>query len=501
MDSDSRSGTPRLAVTKTRTLTPSQRERKRAADRKAHRQSREKTKNYIAHLERLLDEAASADTSAAASNGTATSTDPSFTFLHRLKHDFNEIDRLKKSLATICEVAQTALVDASAIASTKTKKSTDPARPQLTSGPTTTSGSGPNDTVKSSTSQPLPGESNGEPLIELVSEDLSDNFASPASFSQFSGGLNSTSTDLTVLDMPFGTPKSDAAGNGWERNVHIALVDYHCSPRTIFALLGQFTCVALQSPTAATSPTMIAPDLVRDTDLIVRAVLHGWDVIAGDHCLDMSWQTLKQTDQQLLTIYHNRPAERLAILYVMRLQLHHILTGEYLPGTPNFLRARPSQKFINHPPHAAYYVWPGFREHLLVWPDRYSSDNLLQHLRSNFRFLWPYESQDLYVWDSFSGTYSFSADFSQRVEDIRCWTVQTNFFTLYPELRSEIPVFNERPSFIFPPCNTNFAFSLLTPAPGTMPELCSLEDTATSQSDSHASPWQLSLDSSATFRT
>ncbi|OAX78118.1 hypothetical protein ACJ72_07578 [Emergomyces africanus] len=492
MDSDSRSGTPQPATAKTRTLTPSQRERKRAADRKAHRQSREKTKNYIAHLERLLDEAAITETAAdAAANGTVVTSETS-TFLSRLKHDFNEIDRLKKSLATICEVAQSALVDANAVSSsTRTKNSTDPIRHPLASA-STPSGSGSSDMAKNGTSQLLHGEEeDGEPTMELP-----DNFTSAASFPQFSSGLNSTSTTtLTALDMPFDTPKGDAAGNGWEKNIHVALVDYHRSSRSIWSLLGQFTCGMLQSPTAVISPTMIAPDLGRDTDILVRAVIHGWDIIAADHWLDMTWQTLKQTDQQVLAPYHDRPADRLAILYVMRLQLHniteeyisrangfspsqHILTGEYLPATPNFLRARPSQKFINHPPHAAYYVWPGFREHLLVWPDRYSSDNLLDHLRSTFRFVWPHEAQDLYVWDRFSGTYSFSADFARRVEDIRCWTVQTGFFTMYPELRSEIPVFNDRPSFIFPPCGANFVPSLLTPASGPMPELCSAEDAA-----------------------
>lgn len=103
---------------------------------------------------------------------------------------------------------------------------------------------------------------------------------------------------------------------------------------------------------------------------------------------------------------------------------------------------------------------PGFREHLLVWPDRYSNDNILEHLRSHFRFLWPHGPQDLYVLDRYSGTYTFSMDFSRRLEDIRCWTVQTDFFTLYPELQNEIPVFNSRPSSIFPTDSTNIAFSL-----------------------------------------
>ncbi|OJD24843.1 hypothetical protein ACJ73_03791 [Blastomyces percursus] len=480
MDSDSRSGTPQPATRKTRTLTASQRERKRAADRKAHRQSRERTKNYIAHLEQLLDEAATAGT-VANTDAHGTSTDTS-TLLRRLKEDFDKIDRLKRSLEAVCEVAQAALEDASARTSTSTNNNTSSIR-------AATSALDPNDKTKDGTAGQTHGEDNGEPPIELGSDVLSDNLSSPPPFPQASGCVNLTSTDLTVLDMPFDTPRSDDASGGWERNVDMALVDYHYSPRSIWTLLGQFTDSALRSQAAVTSLTTITPDLARDTDILIRAVLHGWDVAAGDYWLDMTWQTLRQTDQQLLSDYHERPAERLAILYVMRLQLHTL--------TP---RNRPSQKFINHPPHAAYYVWPGFREHLLVWPDRYSSNNLLDHLRSNFRFLWPYEPQGLYVWDRFSGTYSFSSDFSQRIEDIRCWTVQPDFFTLYPELQSEIPVFNGRASFILPSCGANFALSLLTPATETIPELRSSEDAATSQGHSNAMSWQLFPDAASMFR-
>lgn len=109
---------------------------------------------------------------------------------------------------------------------------------------------------------------------------------------------------------------------------------------------------------------------------------------------------------------------------------------------------RPSQKFIHHLPHVEYYVWPGFREHLLVWPDKYCNDAALLHLRAHFQFLWPHSPHDLYTFDASNNTYAFAEEFLQRAEDIRCWTVSTDFFASYPELRGEMPVFKSVPRAI-----------------------------------------------------
>lgn len=367
MDADSRSVSRQKGTAKTktktkantRTLTPTQRERKRAADRKAHRHSREKTKNYIAHLERLLGATTS-------ENDSSTST-----FLQRLNHDFNEIDRLKKSLSAICEIAQAALEDGNASGGTGTH-------------PNRAFDSSPDDSAKNGGLQLYgdgDGDGNGDKDGDKGRDSDEDGaragdrhgagdgdghgqghgilpaeVAAPDLFDTFLSGLNPM--DLTVPDVLFDAPNyntTTATAAGWERNAHMPLIDYHYLPRSIWTSLGNFTSSALQTPVAATAPTTAAPDLARDTDTIVRAVLHGWDTTAAEHWLDMTWQTLQQTDQQLLSGYYG-PTERLAILYVMRLQLHvshlsveetrssrfpqHLITGEYFPGTPSFLRAR-----------------------------------------------------------------------------------------------------------------------------------------------------------------
>ncbi|KMU76759.1 hypothetical protein CISG_05902 [Coccidioides immitis RMSCC 3703] len=65
--------------------------------------------------------------------------------------------------------------------------------------------------------------------------------------------------------------------------------------------------------------------------------MQGWNVVLTEHRLDTTWQVLQHTDQQLLPTYGT--AQRLAVLYVMKLQLHYLLTDKYIPGTPSFLHA------------------------------------------------------------------------------------------------------------------------------------------------------------------
>jgi hypothetical protein len=74
-----------------------------------------------------------------------------------------------------------------------------------------------------------------------------------------------------------------------------------------------------------------------------------------------------------------------------------------------------------------------------VWPQKYSANKCLAYMGSCFRFAWSLDEQSLYTWDTRTGLYSLSTEFSKRVRDLQCWTVQRRFFDEYPELRGEIP--------------------------------------------------------------
>lgn len=97
---------------------------------------------------------------------------------------------------------------------------------------------------------------------------------------------------------------------------------------------------------------------------------------------------------------------------------------------------------VSHRPAAFSLNRPGFREHLFVWPEKYSGDECLAFMRSCFRFIWSSDLQNLYTWNIFTGLYTLSAEFTERLYNLQCWTVERRFFQIYPELQGEIPVYD-----------------------------------------------------------
>ncbi|KAK2734498.1 hypothetical protein FQN57_001662 [Myotisia sp. PD_48] len=421
---------PAAPTTKPRTLTPSQRERKRAADRKSHRQSRAKTKNYVAHLERLLQ-----DTTSSAGGDT----DRTSKLLNRLNQNFTRINQLAESLASIREIAQSALDDVGnelshdTVSATPNNNTADDNQAAQSHGiEASADGTSPSVTWPSLD------------FLDLEAFDLAVNrLSQPASLPQPpSPNIADFDASLSLFDVP-------AMYKNQLTQPSLPCMHSSTDSKVIWTEVAKFTSNALQSSYAS--------DLARDVDMLVMAVMHGWDHVPSEYRLDTTWQVLEHCDQHFSNY---GAAGRLAILYLMRLQLHHIRTGEYLHGTPSFMRARPSQKFINHLPNVEFYTWPGFREYLLFWPDKYSSDMSLSTLRSHFRFLWPHSPQDSYIWDSSRGGYSLSEELLRRISDIRCWTVHSDFFEQFPELRGDIPAFSSIPSNI----STNFRIPTQTQA-------------------------------------
>ena len=61
---------------------------------------------------------------------------------------------------------------------------------------------------------------------------------------------------------------------------------------------------------------------------------------------------------------------------------------------------------------------------------------------SSIRFLWPFELCDTWTRDIHTGLHSFSDLFLERFQDIRCWTLCSEFFELCPQLAGYIPMFD-----------------------------------------------------------
>ncbi len=92
---------------------------------------------------------------------------------------------------------------------------------------------------------------------------------------------------------------------------------------------------------------------------------------------------------------------------------------------------------------------PGLRERLVFSQKEFTAngDRYTDLFRANFRFMWPFEPEEIYHRNPATGRYSFSEQFIRRTEDLSCWTMHSDYFIDLPELRADIPVFSSSPAY------------------------------------------------------
>jgi hypothetical protein len=82
---------------------------------------------------------------------------------------------------------------------------------------------------------------------------------------------------------------------------------------------------------------------------------------------------------------------------------------------------------------------PGMREHALFSRDRYATNRLMEPFCKHLRFAWPHDPQDTYEMDPKSELFSFTSLYIKHQARIEYWQMDPEFFSLFPELRAEIP--------------------------------------------------------------
>lgn len=180
-------------------------------------------------------------------------------------------------------------------------------------------------------------------------------------------------------------------------------------------------------------------DDVDSEDVLIRAMLQGWDMVANRAPLHPSLQMLRRIDEA--TFRPIAKIERLAMLRAMHLllQFHTQPTAERYKRLPSWYLYRPSQ----HIPHTYaidYWAWPPFRQRFISNEDTYCGNEFFHMYQSQLRLLWPFEFRDCYTHDLESDLYRPSLLFDERINDVKCWTMGYDFFQRFPELCSDIPV-------------------------------------------------------------
>ncbi|OCT54625.1 hypothetical protein CLCR_02874 [Cladophialophora carrionii] len=438
-------------------LSPARLARKRKSDRESQKASRLKQKNYIAHLEALVQ-----------SLGPTAGSNP----ISLLKQKGAENVEIRKALASISKIAQTALdmTDGGCSGSS------------ISPDPVTECGEGKSmdlDTSKVEKSDtagnthsvfiasgrqsvPVGNVPGADDLEALGAAPSSDAHEIPLAFSDDEGAYLEDYIHHNVLDFSMQGPvfKDTLDPSSLSSVKQVPPKD---QPHLGFSNPGLFSETLALRPqhgsngrdwlstvnllsTPVTFP-LETPDDANDGDIPVSAVLYGWDAVNARRPLDAGWKVLRQFDQNIFVSCGI--AERLAALRIMRLMCHHINTGERRPELPAFMLKRPCQEHIKHHPMIDYLVWPGLRERLIFSQAQFAADadRYAELFRTNIRFLWPFEPEDIYFRDPSTGRYSFSEQFVGRVEDLSCWTMDNDYFVALPELLGDIPRFSPSPSY------------------------------------------------------
>ncbi len=429
-------------------LTPAQRERKRAIDREAQRSIRQKTKNYIAHLENLVREMETGGTNVNGGVGDQddgsylANTDREGRIRQMLRRSKEEVQRLRDIVAGVQRLVGGTL-DSPADAGSKRLRSQGPSsmRQSFQIFPSVgvqDSGSHTHncESVDSHNSEtqsvladfaPCPA-SEQHNFTEVSGPDYSPQmFSAPSHLTDTQVPVPQLGTSTGIRAVP-DAPASEPSNAG---KCSIEGELYYFSEREVNRVLAR-------------GQESFANQLL-DEDILVRAVLHGWRDVQDRYVLDGGWQSLKAIDQ--IIFGESGVVERMAILWTMRTKLLYQaqdnLQSLALPALPPFLQRSPMEdsNALQRSPVIEHFVWPGFRTLLCNHGWKYINNRFADVFRRSFKFLWPYDISNLYAQDSQTRLYSISSEFRQRQMDLRSWTMRKDFFDGAHELYAAVPTY------------------------------------------------------------
>lgn len=432
-------------------LTKAQLERKRKGDREAQRQLRIKTKNHVAHLENLVRSLQEAQEDNGCMVELVEQVKTGEKEINRLREIIRGVGRLVESVSESTALDSSLPSNEAPIATHRDRLETDirPTIYNLPDAPINVAGNLESQLDRA----PSPKDAPTAMTDLLAPESPKLLSCGPGSDDQLS---QSPSVHVQVEKIKeYGSPSSSKespgclwlVGHGSEQleitrkinTIAQEILHQRTLDGRLWYLAGSLLNYILSVPPSYQTP------LEYDEDIPIRGVLHGWSAVAELYYLDPGWLWIRHLDDALYSSLGI--PERLAITRMMR-KTYHLQVRPYLTTTlkiPSFMIPRPAQQYIKHDPLIEYFVWPGVREHTLFAPRIYATNTFMESFRTHYRFMWPHNPEDVFIRQSVTGLYSYSSDFLQRVNSLRCWSMRSDFFSVYPDLRQDIPSFDESP--------------------------------------------------------
>ncbi|KIW79470.1 hypothetical protein Z517_06082 [Fonsecaea pedrosoi CBS 271.37] len=169
---------------------------------------------------------------------------------------------------------------------------------------------------------------------------------------------------------------------------------------------------------------------------LIRGVLRGWDSLQPLARRCPLWDVLRNIDEGLFLL--SEVTTRLSMLRAVHFMLLVRIVEDRKPKTSTLTLL---QFFIglwtcnDLPPW--YRPRPGLRERFTFADPQLLNNKFWKLFALSFRLHWPYELGDIFRLDE-TGLYQFSGLYEKTFRDINTWTMDCEFFQAFPETYDDI---------------------------------------------------------------
>ncbi|KAH7409031.1 hypothetical protein BKA64DRAFT_386033 [Cadophora sp. MPI-SDFR-AT-0126] len=206
-------------------------------------------------------------------------------------------------------------------------------------------------------------------------------------------------------------------------------------------------CQHLNKSIAALPNTIICSNDLQNQNMLIRAVLYGWNVTETLPRLCPLWAILQHVDTSL---FKETPAiERFVLLRHIHMMMLYKTGALGTRQLPLWYRYRPAQLLYEHHPSIDYLGWPGLRERLVLSSALRMTDQFWAIFGSCFRFEWPYTINACYETDAATGMLRYSPLFDVESLNIDSCRMTSQFFEAFPAMADDIRIASSDPLQIF----------------------------------------------------
>ncbi|KFY46513.1 hypothetical protein V495_02409 [Pseudogymnoascus sp. VKM F-4514 (FW-929)] len=197
-----------------------------------------------------------------------------------------------------------------------------------------------------------------------------------------------------------------------------------------------YSQISTVTPASASAALRLSPSDY--ANLIFKAVINGWaslDTWERSNPIMKALQDIDQVFQQLDQV------SRAAFMYKSHMLLKYHIDPEKgnWEEMPEWQRPSFSQRTKQHPIAVDFFVWPALRDRLIDSNHSYfTTGDFSAYFRRHYKFSWPYSFEDTYVFNRETNTYQMSPMFARYHRNIKYWGVERPFLEKFPELAGDI---------------------------------------------------------------